>query len=342
MKPKLKIAVRFMQALITVILLGYVFYRAGLFTPEGRAEFLRMLSSVHFGWLMASLAMSVVLNFASTLKWFMLLRARDIAVRFMRLFAYYYVGKFFNLVLPTSLGGDLIRIYETARHTQQKAESLASVFVERFTGMIALIVLVLLVVALNFQVFNLPVILISLCVCLVAVFAITWLLLDRRPFQVFQRRLDSWFPFLAPFTARMATAHEAIRSYADHPSALYWAFFNSALFLLLATFNVWITALAFGTAIEWQHLFTAVPIILMLMNLPISIGGLGLMEFAYTFTFDLTGYSATLALSTAMLMRFKTIVDSAMGGLLHLSMKARPTNSMPIGQADKKTGPKPL
>jgi uncharacterized membrane protein YbhN (UPF0104 family) len=54
------------------------------------------------------------------------------------------------------------------------------------------------------------------------------------------------------------------------------------------------------------------------MNLPVSIGGIGLMEAAFTFFFPLFGYSAALAVSTALLMRLKNILYGLAGGLLHL------------------------
>ena len=54
-----------------------------------------------------------------------------------------------------------------------------------------------------------------------------------------------------------------------------------------------------------------------IMNLPISIGGIGLMEFAFIFIFEISGYSSALALSTALLMRLKSFVDAGMGGILY-------------------------
>lgn len=42
------------------------------------------------------------------------------------------------------------------------------------------------------------------------------------------------------------------------------------------------------------------------------------MEFAYTFTFEIIGYSSALGLSTALLMRTKTFIDGGIGGLIHL------------------------
>ena len=53
------------------------------------------------------------------------------------------------------------------------------------------------------------------------------------------------------------------------------------------------------------------------MNLPISFGNLGLMEFAYIAIFQMMGYSAELALSVAILMRLKSLLDGVIGGVLY-------------------------
>ena len=54
------------------------------------------------------------------------------------------------------------------------------------------------------------------------------------------------------------------------------------------------------------------------MNLPVSIGGLGLMEASYTVSFELLGYSAELGLITALVMRAKAVLDGLIGGLFEL------------------------
>ncbi|NEO77126.1 hypothetical protein [Moorena sp. SIO4G3] len=54
-----------------------------------------------------------------------------------------------------------------------------------------------------------------------------------------------------------------------------------------------------------------------IVNLPISIGGIGLMEFAYSFTLGLVGATPALAFSTALLLRAKTLFHAGIGSLLY-------------------------
>ena len=78
------------------------------------------------------------------------------------------------------------------------------------------------------------------------------------------------------------------------------------------------SALVFADAVPLRDVSIAVPTIMVVMNLPISIGGIGLMELAYTQGFEAIRLGTVLGLSTALLMRAKTILDAVIGGGLHL------------------------
>ncbi len=61
----------------------------------------------------------------------------------------------------------------------------------------------------------------------------------------------------------------------------------------------------------------ATPVIMLMMNIPLSIGNHGIMEAAFTITFEILGLGSILGLSTALLIRLKSIVDGAIGASLH-------------------------
>ena len=89
----------------------------------------------------------------------------------------------------------------------------------------------------------------------------------------------------------------------------------------MAIVNVYVSARAFVEAPGIYDIALSVPIIMVIMNLPVSIGGIGLMKSAYTFVFDVIGIGVGVGLSTALLMRVKTIIDALIGGILHLLLK---------------------
>ncbi len=88
------------------------------------------------------LALSIVLQLIciaiSALKWGVLLRAHGQQQSYLWLLGMYFVGQFTNNFLPTSVGGDAVRIVQLGRRIGNYAQSSASVFMERLTGFLAL------------------------------------------------------------------------------------------------------------------------------------------------------------------------------------------------------------
>ncbi|THB76184.1 MAG: UPF0104 family protein [Desulfobulbaceae bacterium] len=306
-----------LRGCFTILLLTLVIWKAGLFSHQGRTAFAELVLSANFYYLLVSLFIHFSQNISSSIKWWMLLLSRKIKVPLFRLWAYYLVGQFYNLILPTSMGGDVVRIHELSRYTGQGAEAVASVFMERFTGVVVLVGLALGVMLLNLSQFNHALINTSFIGFTTIVFLIGWVILDQRPFLFMQTRVKRLFPALEPLMEKIGKCQGAVHEYRRDGSALLWAFINSAIFFGLAILNVWFSALAFDTQISLMAACIATPVILLIMNLPISIGGIGLMEFAFTFTFDLIGIGSAVGFSTALVLRFKILLDGGIGAVLH-------------------------
>ena len=80
----------------------------------------------------------------STWKWRLLLRPVGLgAVRYTRLLAFYFIGMFFNLFLPTVVGGDAVKALLLARETGSPSRATTSVFMERNLGLFALLAIAL-------------------------------------------------------------------------------------------------------------------------------------------------------------------------------------------------------
>jgi uncharacterized protein (TIRG00374 family) len=316
---------------ITAVLLLYVLQKVGLFDAASRAKLFTLIASVRIPILLLSLFVSLLLNLSSAFKWYLLLRSRGVAIPFFKAWALYMVGIFFSLLLPTSMGGDLIRIHELGRLTGKRAAAAASVFVERFSGMVILFFLTIVSVLMQRQLLSVAWMTISLLVAVLASIAVIWVIVDERPYTFVKTWLSRRVPFLVGILEKLDKIHGAVLEYRDDRKALFIALVNTFVFYLLAVVNVYVTALAFSSEIGFTELLVAVPLIMFIMNLPISIGGIGLMEFAFIFIFDISGYSSALALSTALLMRLKSFFDAGLGGLLYPMF----SRSLPADSEDK-------
>ena len=318
----------FVKIAVSVLLLAYVVWKSGLDSAAGRASLLHTLSQVNCVWLAVSIALGVILTLISSWKWQILLRSKGIEVSMARLLLFYFIGRFFNMFLPSAVGGDVVRVWELSRHSGEKYEALASVLVERLSGMATLVLLS--AVAVLTHDYKLPVLSAGVLLLAVMNLAIFWLILDQRILPLLSRLLRGRLALADRLLAKLSRLQAAIREYKDNKLVLAQVFAISCLFYFMAVVNVWVTALAFFPEVSFYSMLLAVPAIMLAMNLPVSIGGIGLMEAAFTFFFPLFGYSAALAVSTALLMRLKNILYGLAGGLLHLSrLRAASSGAVP-------------
>lgn len=286
-------------------------------TEQGRRVLIETLTGANFLVLVLSVLIGLLINIVSALKWWMLIRAQNIVVGYWRAFSYYLVGQFYNQILPTSVGGDVVRSYELGKFTGRHADAMASVFVERYTGVLVLLLIASVSVLAQLSRFDSAIIYLSLAAFAVGLAFMAWLILDLRAYTNVKVLVIGFAPKFGFVFSKIDKLLESISAYRNSSLALLGAFTNSFLFYFIAVVNVYVTALVFESDVAFLDVLIATPVIMLLMNLPISFGNLFLMEFAYSGVFVLMGYSPALGLSVAITMRLKSLIDGIMGGLLY-------------------------
>jgi uncharacterized protein (TIRG00374 family) len=302
---------------ITLCLLGVVFYLADLFSPAGRKLLFDTLKNADLALLVAAILIGILINMVSAFKWYMLTQARDLGAGYWRIFAYYLVGQFYNMFLPTSVGGDVVRSYELGKFSGRQADALASVFVERYTGVVTLLIVATLAVMTQLASFNQGFIIATLIAFGLGLGFIAWLVYDPRVYSAVRDFMQVRVPLSSKIFSKLDKLLEAITVYTQRPKTIALALLNSLLFYFVAVVNVYLTAMVFNSEVSFLDMLIATPIIMLIMNLPISIGNIGLMEVAYVSVLELLGYGAELGLAIMLLMRFKSLFDAALGGVLH-------------------------
>ena len=99
-------ALRFIRIAVTAALLTYVLHQAGLLSIEGWQNLIDRFTQIKPLFIWALVGLGVLLTFSSALKWYMLARSRGLPVSLWRLYAYYLIGMFFNLILLQSTLAD--------------------------------------------------------------------------------------------------------------------------------------------------------------------------------------------------------------------------------------------
>ncbi len=90
-------------------------------------------------WLLAALCLYFVMILISAWRWRLLLGAQHIVVPFKRLTNSLLVATFFNNFLPSNIGGDVIRIRDTARQAGSKTLATTVVLLDRGLGLFGLL-----------------------------------------------------------------------------------------------------------------------------------------------------------------------------------------------------------
>ncbi|MGD0094832.1 MAG: lysylphosphatidylglycerol synthase domain-containing protein [Planctomycetota bacterium] len=120
-----------------VALVGFLLHKHGV---ELRGVLERMVELPPL-ILLSAIALDLAGRLLSAYRWSRLAALAGKPIGFGRVAQLYYSGMFFNLCLPTSIGGDVFRVVGLGRNTGSKSVAFASVFMDRNIGMAALLTL---------------------------------------------------------------------------------------------------------------------------------------------------------------------------------------------------------
>ncbi len=277
--------------------------------------------SMELGWLILALGTYTLLTLVSVWRWHGLLRAQHVDVGSRRLIESMWVSLFFNNFLPSNIGGDVIRIADTARAAGSKTLATTIVLVDRGLGLIALLLVATMGSA-------------AALAGGITVPGARWLwiisgagLLTTFPALIKPGIVSR---LLAPLRALQhpwldERAHRFERAFArfrERPSALVSAFLG-ALFVQ-AGIVVFYAFTARSLAIPLPVLLCAVlvPVSLVVQMAPISIGGFGVREAVFTYFFTRVGLSAEAAVALSFVGTGLIVLQSLAGGLIFLTRRS--------------------
>lgn len=238
----------------------------------------------------------------NTLRWNLLLRAQGIEVPFVETLKIVIAGAFASNFLPSTIGGDSVRIVGVLRFGAAWSVSVASVVLDRFLNIIATLTLL----PFSLFAFGSPA---SLWQNLTATGYPAPLVLGS---GVAAGRVDKWTAKLIHALRRFL---EVIRIWLDRPGTLLLAFVLSWLSTFIVFFAVWILARGLGIPVALYQVLGVMALTYLLSMLPISINGLGLREVAVTTLYMQLGATLEQASTLAVVTRFMLLLEALPGAL---------------------------
>lgn len=292
-----------LKVLVSVGLLAYLF----LFRIDLRALG-AAVSRARWGVLAFAALLAISSVPLRAVRWFALLRGLDIEVPLPRLIVLYFVGAFFNVFLPTGLGGDAVRVVELARYTKKTPEAVGTVLVDRANGLWVLFVMGL--VALPFAARYVPseTLLVIGGVSLAAVIG-GWVVMGTRfvPWLGSKVRL--------PGQAKLERFYHAVSGCGY--VALAQASAISLLFNLLNVLINYTIARGFGVDRPFGIFAVFAPLLSVSLLVP-SIGGLGVREAAHILFYGTVGVDEATATAMGLTQyAVGTLVPGLIGGVLY-------------------------
>lgn len=284
------------------------------------------------------IALAVVLQFVgvaiSAAKWGALLRARGHAQPYPWLLGAYLVGQFANNFLPTTVGGDALRITQLGRRIGSMSQASASVFMERLTGFLALAAIVNIALVLAFfdnsgtsLVTSVELRAVTVLFSAAAVAAIPGALLAPRLLARFGGRLPE------RLQRPLAKLSSAIHDYVPQGKAMVGVMIYSFAFQLL-----WVVihvicgaALLINAPLLIYGLLGPITDIVGLA--PLFVNNLGARELVFTVYFSQVGVATATAVALAFLIFTVRLIVSALGGLVALFGGAD-LRMLPIGHRE--------
>jgi hypothetical protein len=292
--------------LVTALATAYVVWKIDL---SRTAE---ILGDTRPGYFAAAVAISVATTWPMALRWRWLLDAKGIHDRLGWLTRAYFVSYAAGQVLPTAIGGDASRIYETARRHPGNTGTIAgSVVLERAIGGAATLLLAAVGLALAVGEYD-----VGVYLWIEAMFVVGTAV---GGFLIFSRRARSWLRWLGPVLGRvrldrpLRALYEGMHGFRDHVGALLAVFVLTIGIQVVRILAIWMCGEALGLGLSPRPYFVLGPLLFLVMLVPFTINGLAVREAFFIDFLTRVDVGADAAAATGFLF-FATTIGVALPG----------------------------
>lgn len=247
----------------------------------------------------------------STVRWRAVLTALELDAPLRRLLSYNLAGLFVSNVLPTTIGGDVLRVSRLSKENGQSAASFASVVLERLTGWLVLPVITFVGFAVNPGLRGLGTatrVAVGLAAgTLVGLVLVLLAVASHR----FARRVDGgdgWRRFAA-------AVHLGIERLRAHPAAALNVLLTGLAYQLVLVLAALLAAKAvgMGDGVGPTALLAFFPAVLIAQVLPVSISGLGVREASFVLFLHPLGVRDEQAIALGLLLYLLNVAVSLLG-----------------------------
>ncbi|MBU0673502.1 MAG: flippase-like domain-containing protein [Proteobacteria bacterium] len=308
-------------------------------TPGGevniRPGLLSCLSSFHPVYYLLAVALQLLTILLAAERWRLLMIVQGISLERRSLYRLSFLGEFFNHFLPGAMGGDLVKAYYIMRYSGKRGAGVVSIFANRFSGLVMMVIVSMFMlcgllifgnadsVALKQPVY--AVFILGGALGLILFLALNAKLNQSEKFV----RLIA----LLPFSRQLETIRLAMHRHRHVKGLLLPVFFYSLLIVTAFVLSVMMIGLSLEIDLRWFHFFIYLPLILIMTAVPVTPGGVGVMEELFLYFFSTAGDSQKI-LAMALLYRLSLFLCGLPGGVIFLKADKNTRRGMAEGMAE--------
>ncbi|NIA08393.1 MAG: hypothetical protein GWP10_01120 [Nitrospiraceae bacterium] len=298
MRAKIGFTVKFLLRIgVSVCLLGWFASKIDL-----HSLFEAFIGLSLYVWAIAFL-MYLASQVVSSTRWYFLAHALDFIGPWSIYLKYYFIGMYFNLFLPTSVGGDVLKVALISHGESKKLMATYSVLADRLFGLAAMLLLGAGAVLIGNGVlpFHFEHLLCLAGLCVIAVLL---------GLPLIYKTLSSIWPVLGE---RLAI----VLVFWKKPKTFFAAIGLSLVVQALGMGAVALLAKAMGLSPPVAFYFAAFPLVAILTLLPISFNGIGIREGGFIYFLGLKGISAEKAITLSLSFFAVQVAAALIGGLVY-------------------------
>lgn len=269
---------------------------------------IRQLAQADVPLALAAILLTVGMSLIHAWRWKFVITANGSSLGYANALRLLQIGYFFNQALPSSVGGDLVRVWQAHRHGMRLSVAFNSVVVDRLTALAGLLLIVAVsmpwlagvIGSAYMRVFLATLLFAGLCGFGVLLFV------DRLPEKYF-----SW----RPLRALWQMSGFARRVFLDK-NCLTWVLALSVITHMLVCLAVYLLAQALAISLTFIHCLMLVPLVMLVTMIPVSIAGWGVREGAMVVALGMVGVPASSAFSLSLLFGLVVAVASLPGAMI--------------------------
>ena len=300
------------KVLVSIGLISWLLSRADL------GQIWHTIQTADYALLMVAFVMFFIGYILAARRWQILLAALGVPARLLTLIQSFSIAILFNNFLPSTIGGDAYRMYDSFRLGAGKSRAVAVVFIDRVVGLSALILLAFTVSLFAAEVAKqIPLLRLFLAGAMFGILILTWIVFGSGG-KVLMRLTGGSSPPMKIIHGIMGKLYYGFQLFEGRSDVLLKAVGLSLLLQINVVIHCLIIAKALQIEVPVVAMFIIIPLSYLIMTAPISINGIGLRESVFVFFFGLYGVAPELALAFSFISFGMILAQGVVGGIVFM------------------------